>query len=117
MLGLGHPDVKASLLTGGSVLGLGHVAIKGGDLIGVVESQLVKSVLHITSGQLCLCHLAFKLSLLVRGIQRSLGHLVAEAGLLIGCSNRCSHRTGLLVGAVHCELIKGNLRWDQEQCK
>ena len=99
------------------MLGLGHVAIKGCNLIGVVQSQFVEGGLHITGCQLGLGHLALKLSLLVRGIQRSLGHLVAKAGLLIGCSNRCSHCTCLLVGAVHCELIKGNLRWDQEQCK
>ena len=110
MLGLGHPDVKASLLSSGIMLGLGHVAIKGSDLIGVVQSQLVKSGLHITSGQLCLSHLALKLGFLVGSIQRSLGHLVAKAGLLIGCSNGSRHRTGLLVGAIHGELIKGNLR-------
>ncbi len=91
MLGFGHPDVKASLLARGVMLGLGHVAIKGGNLISVVEGQLVKGRLHITSSQL------------------SFGHLVAEAGLLIGCSHCGSHCTGLLVGVVHSELIKGIL--------
>ena len=110
MLGLGHPDVKASLLSSGIVLGLGHVAIEGSDLIGVVKSQLVKSGLHITSGQFCFRHLALKLGLLVRSVQRSLGHLVAKAGLLIGCSHCCGYCAGLLVGAVHSELIKCNLK-------
>ena len=91
MLGLGHPDVKACLLTCSIMLGLGHVAIKGSNLIGVVKSQLVKGGLHITSGQL------------------RLGHLVAEAGLLIGCSHCGSYCTGLLIGAVHSELVKGML--------
>ena len=68
MLSLGHPDVKASLLTGGVMLGLGHVDIEGGNLIGVVESQLVKGGLHITSGQLSLGHLALELGPLVRSV-------------------------------------------------
>ena len=110
VFGLGHPDVKAGLLSSGIMLGLGHVAIEGGDLIGVVKSQLVKGGLHITSGQLSLGHLALKLGLLVGSIQRSLGHLVAEAGLLIGCSHCSSYCTGLLVGVIHGELIKGVLR-------
>ena len=110
VLGFGHPDVKASLLACGIMLGLGHVAIKGGNLISVVEGQLVKGGLHITSGQLSLGHLALKLGLLVGSIQRSLGHLVAEAGLLIGCSHCGSYCTGLLIGVVHSELIKGVLR-------
>ena len=92
MLGFGHPDVKASLLSCSVMLGLGHLAIEGSDLIGVVKGQLVEGGLHITSGQLCL------------------GHLVAEAGLLISCSHCGGYCTGLLVGAVHGELIKGNLR-------
>ena len=114
VLGFGHPDVKASLLTCGIMLGLGHVAIEGGDLIGVVKSQLVKGGLHITSSQFGFGHLSFKLGLLVGSIQRSLGHLVAEASLLIGCSHCGSYCTGLLVGAVHSELIKGILRKDWE---
>ena len=92
VLGLGHPDVKASLLARSIMLSLCHVAIEGSDLISVVKGQLVKCRLHITSSQL------------------RLGHLVAEAGLLIGCSHCGSHCTGLLVGAVHSELIKGILR-------
>ena len=55
-------------------------------------------------------HLALKLGLLVGSIQRSLGHLVAEAGLLIGCSHCGSYCTGLLIGAVHSELVKSILR-------
>ena len=109
MLCLGNPDVKSSLLAGSVMLGLGHVATKGSNLISVVKSQLVKGGLHITSGQLCLGHLALKLGLLVGSIQRSLGHLVAEAGFLIGCSHCSSYCTGLLIGAVHGELIKGML--------
>ena len=92
VLGFGHPDVKASLLACGIMLGLGHVAIKGGNLISVVQGQLVKGGLHITS------------------LQLSLGHLIAEAGLLIGCSHCSSYCTGLLVGVIHGELIKGVLR-------
>ena len=65
MLSFGHPDVKSSLQICSIKLGLGHLAIEGSDLIGVVQSQLVKGGLHITSGQLCLGHLALKLSLLV----------------------------------------------------
>ena len=110
MLGLGHPDVEASLLSSGIMLSLGHVAIEGGDLIGVVKSQLVKGGLHVTCSQFRFGHLALKLGLLVGSIQRSLGHLVAEAGLLIGRCNCSRYCTGLLVGAVHSELIKGILR-------
>ncbi len=92
------------------MLGLGHVAIEGGNLVGVVKSQLVEGGLHITSSQLGLGHLPLKLSLLVRSIKRSLGHLVAEAGFLIGRGHCGCYCTGLLVGAIDSQLIKGNLR-------
>ena len=86
-------------------------------LLRKLMRQFVKSKLHIPSGQLRLGHLPLKLSPLVRGIQRCLCHLVAEAGFLVGCGNSGGHCTGLLIGAVNCQLIKGDLRWDQDKCK
>ena len=46
ILGLRHPDIKSSPLICGVVLGLGHVTLKRGLPITVVERQLVKGCLQ-----------------------------------------------------------------------
>ena len=88
-----HAARPARLHAARIVLGPGQLTLKGGLLLGAIEEQLIKGMLHAAGRKFRLGQLAVKLGFLVRSLQCSLSQLVVEAFTLVCCLRHC---TGLL---------------------